>query len=145
MAKQTVPLNSQRELPIDADSWINIGTDSWISTTARELLRSQSQIDENLDRNFIIESLKPLEINTESVPHPLVNNVKIIVDIVQDSETQLLDSLTEGDYQRLVKILDGLIDIVKEDETHILSPIMDFIGILVENYEDRNVPELSQI
>lgn len=110
MAKQTGPLISQRELPIDA-----------------------------------LESLKPLDIITEIAPHPLVNYVKIIVDIVQYSESQLLDSLTEGDCQRLVRILDGLIDIVKEDETHILSPIMDFIGILVENYEDSHVPELPQI
>lgn len=94
---------------------------------------------------YFHKSLKPLDIITESDPHPIVNYVKIIVDIVQDSETQLSDSLTEGDYQRLIKILDSLIDIVKEDETHILSPIMDFIGILVENYEDSHVPELSQI
>ncbi len=50
---------------------------------------------------------------------------------------------TETEYQKLVTILDELIDIVGEDESHSLASLMEVIGILIENYEDHYIPELS--
>ncbi len=50
---------------------------------------------------------------------------------------------TEQDYNHLVDLLDRLIDQVVEDETHPLASMMDVIGVLIESYEDRYVPEIN--
>jgi HTH-type transcriptional regulator / antitoxin HigA len=44
-----------------------------------------------------------------------------------------------------VELLDRLIDQVGEDEAHPLASMMDVIGVLIENYETANVPELEPI
>lgn len=46
-------------------------------------------------------------------------------------------------HKRLINLLDTLIDHVGEDETHPLASMMDVIGVLIEKYEDENVPELD--
>ena len=51
----------------------------------------------------------------------------------------------EGEYQRLVAVLDSLIDTVGENENHPLASLMEVIGVLIEKYEDENVPELAKI
>jgi HTH-type transcriptional regulator/antitoxin HigA len=51
---------------------------------------------------------------------------------------------TEEEYERLVLFLDTLIDEVGENESHPLASLMDVVGVLVEQYEDRHVPELSK-
>ena len=48
----------------------------------------------------------------------------------------------EREYDRLVAMLDGLIDVVGENEEHPLASLMEVIGVLIEKYEDQNVPEL---
>jgi HTH-type transcriptional regulator/antitoxin HigA len=50
---------------------------------------------------------------------------------------------TEAEYERLVTLLDDLIDEVGEDETHPLASLMEIVGILIENYENANIPELT--
>jgi HTH-type transcriptional regulator/antitoxin HigA len=50
---------------------------------------------------------------------------------------------TEEEYRRLVALLDGLIDEVGEDESHPLASLMEVLGVLIEKYEDDNVPELT--
>jgi HTH-type transcriptional regulator/antitoxin HigA len=47
------------------------------------------------------------------------------------------------DYRRLVTLLDDLIDEVGEDEAHPLASLMEIVGVLIQNYEDQNVPELT--
>ena len=76
---------------------------------------------------------------------PLVPAVENLIEAVGNTGTHLLESLTERDYNQLVKILDDLIDVVGEDENHILVTVMDFISILIENYENQHVPELMEI
>ena len=51
---------------------------------------------------------------------------------------------TEAQYLQLVSWLDSLIDEIGEDETHPLASLMDVLGVLIERYEDLNVPELFQ-
>jgi hypothetical protein len=46
------------------------------------------------------------------------------------------------EYERLTGLLDRLIDEVGEDETHPLASLMEVIGVLIEKYEDENVPVL---
>ena len=45
---------------------------------------------------------------------------------------------SEKEYQALVKTLDQLIDEIGDNENHELSPVMETIGKLIENYEDQN-------
>ncbi len=52
---------------------------------------------------------------------------------------------TDTEYDRLVKILDGLVDVVQEDEAHPLASLMEIIGVLIEKYEDEHVPEIDPI
>ena len=51
---------------------------------------------------------------------------------------------TEADYRDLVQLLDRLADEVGEDENHPLASLMDVLGVLIEKYEDEQVPELSE-
>jgi HTH-type transcriptional regulator/antitoxin HigA len=50
---------------------------------------------------------------------------------------------TEQEYDRLVQMLDTLIDMVGEDEDHPLASLMEVIGVLIEKYEEEQVPELT--
>ena len=50
---------------------------------------------------------------------------------------------TEAEYDRLVSLLDRLVDEVGEDESHPLASLMEIVGVLIEKYEDEQVPELS--
>ena len=50
---------------------------------------------------------------------------------------------SEEEYRRLITLLDGLIDEVGEDESHPLASLMEIVGVLIEKYEDENVPELA--
>lgn len=83
--------------------------------------------------------------NGLSTSVPLVPAIENIIDAIGENEIQFFSSLTESDYQKLVKMLDNLIDVVGEDENHILATVMDFISVLIENYEDEHVPELMEI
>jgi HTH-type transcriptional regulator/antitoxin HigA len=49
----------------------------------------------------------------------------------------------EREYNQLVQMLDTLIDAVGEDEAHPLASLMEIVSVLIEKYEDENVPELS--
>jgi len=54
----------------------------------------------------------------------------------------LFAPLTKADYNRLVAMLDELINEVGEDEAHLLTSLMESIGVMIEHYENTNVPEL---
>lgn len=49
---------------------------------------------------------------------------------------------TESEYNRLVAMLDELIDEVGENEAHPLASLMEIVGVMIEHYENANVPEL---
>lgn len=51
---------------------------------------------------------------------------------------------TESEYDRLVGFLDHLIDEVGEDESHPLASLMEVVGVLIEQYEEKYVPELTE-
>ena len=50
---------------------------------------------------------------------------------------------TRREYQSLVELLDHITDIVGEDENHPLASLMDVLGVLIEKFEDENVPQLT--
>jgi len=49
----------------------------------------------------------------------------------------------QSDYEKAVSLLDSLIDMVGENEKHPLASLMELVGVLVEQYEDLYVSELS--
>jgi HTH-type transcriptional regulator / antitoxin HigA len=51
---------------------------------------------------------------------------------------------TEADYCELEDLLDRITDEVGENENHPLASLMDVLGVLIENYEDEHVPELTE-
>jgi HTH-type transcriptional regulator / antitoxin HigA len=50
---------------------------------------------------------------------------------------------TEEEYKRIVALLDELIDEVGENESHPLASLMEILGVLIEHYENLQVPELA--
>ena len=52
---------------------------------------------------------------------------------------------TQTDYDELVALLDQLIDIVGSNESHTLASLMEIIGVLIEKYEDENVPDITDL
>ena len=59
--------------------------------------------------------------------------------LAEANEDQFLASLTDVDRQQLITTLDKLIDVVGEDENHFLAPLMNFIGNLIEKYEEQSI------
>jgi HTH-type transcriptional regulator/antitoxin HigA len=51
--------------------------------------------------------------------------------------------LDESENKWLTGILDQLVDQVGNDESHPLTSLMEVIGVLIEKYEDENIPELD--
>ena len=55
-------------------------------------------------------------------------------------------NLSEGEYQWLMDdVLEELICSVGENKKHPLAPLMEFITRLIVNYEDKYVPELTEL
>ena len=50
---------------------------------------------------------------------------------------------SETEYRRLLALLDNPIDEVGEDEAHPLASLMEIVGVLIQNYEDENLQELT--
>jgi len=48
---------------------------------------------------------------------------------------------SEQQYKKAVKLLDKLIDAVSEKEDPLIESLIDTLGTLVKDYEDRNIPE----
>jgi len=48
---------------------------------------------------------------------------------------------TEEQYNKAVKLLDELIGEVSENENPLIESLIDTLGTLVKDYEDRNIPE----
>ena len=93
------------------------------------------------------EPVQPHE-KSEPTQSP-VAAVAALVNAVGENEDQLSASLTGGNYQQLVEVLDRLIEVVGENEDHFLAPLMDFVGKLIEKYQEEsdmttsNAPPLS--
>lgn len=107
--------------------------------------REHIMIKENSNdftKNPTIETVNP---NSCTFSRSIVTVVEHLLEAVGKNETELFSSLTEIDYEKLVSILDDLINVVGNDENHILATVMEFIAILIQNYEDKYVPELIQI
>ena len=62
------------------------------------------------------------------------------IQVWQQIQPILFVPRTEGEYDRLVSVLNQLIDLVGNDEAHPLASLMDVIGTLVAQYEAEHMP-----
>ena len=99
---------------------------------------SSSPIQESSETTSAIAGPRSYATQEVSRFQLLVAAVDTLVNLTED---QLLTTLTENDYQELVAALDKLIDVVGEDENHLLTPLMNFIGNLIEKYEEQSTME----
>ena len=49
---------------------------------------------------------------------------------------------TAADYREVVELLDRVTEEVGEDENYPLASLIDGLGVLIEKYEDEQVPQL---
>ena len=90
----------------------------------------------------------PEPVQTYEKPEPTqspVAAVAALVNAVGENEDQLFASLTGGNYQQLVAILDRLIEVVGENKDHFLAPLMDFVGKLIEKYQEESDMTTSNV
>lgn len=52
---------------------------------------------------------------------------------------------SERDYTQAVTLLDSLIDTVGENEKHPLASLMELVGVLIEQYEEAFIPEITDL
>ena len=83
---------------------------------------------------MLLGSLSDSEAKVNNPAQLLAATVDTLVEVNED---QFLASLTDADHQRLVASLDKLIEIVAENGDHLLAPLRDFIGNLIEKYEEK--------
>ena len=74
-----------------------------------------------------------------------IQDVQWMEQVWTSIETVLFVPHSDTEYEQLVAILDQLIDTVGEDETHPLASLMEIIGVLIEKYEDENVPQITDL
>lgn len=72
-------------------------------------------------------------------------NIKKTINAWSSLANNVVVPHTEKEYEQLVTVLDDLIDEVGENESHPLASLMEVIGVLIENYETENIPDLEDI
>ena len=82
----------------------------------------------------VLAALRSSGTQVNSPSQLLVAAIEVLAGVMED---QLLASLTDDDCQRLVAARDKLIDFIGENENHLFVPLKDFIGNLIEKYEER--------
>ncbi len=75
----------------------------------------------------------------------LIEVLETLTDIVDRNFSNNFATLTENDYERLDSVLKELIYVVGDDEKHQLAPLMEFICILIADYENRHFPKLTDL
>lgn len=104
----------------------------------------------------LLDSSKPLQTRTSesaaSPPYPetayqwLIEVLDGLIDFGQRHGHYGVINLSDNEYQWLMDdLLDELISSVGENENHPLAPLMEFIIRLIANYEDKYVPQLTEL
>ena len=86
-----------------------------------------------------------LPLYAESDYHWLVGVLDKLIGFMRRDENHSLPELTENDYDWAHALLVELVGAVGESETHPLRPLMEFVCQLIDNYEDKYVPELTEL
>lgn len=68
-----------------------------------------------------------------------------VLEKTQKSWRDIADVLSvprnKKEYDRAVKLLNDLADVVGQDENHPMAALMETLGLVIEAYESRNLPE----
>ena len=127
---------SQKQAPVRFDSSLTLqGSDTIMSLATLGIFGAQWRNTAQFALTMLLASLGNSDAKADSPSQLLAATVDTLVGVPED---QFLDALTEDDYQRFVASLDKLIDVVGEDETHPFAPLMNFIGNLIEKYEEQS-------
>jgi HTH-type transcriptional regulator / antitoxin HigA len=51
----------------------------------------------------------------------------------------------QREHEETIALLDKLIDEVGQDESHPLASLMAVLGVLIEKYEDKQIPEITAL
>ncbi len=86
-----------------------------------------------------------LPLYAESDYHWLVGVLDRLIEFMRRDKNHSVPELTEDDYDWAHASLVELVGAVSENETHPLRPLMEFVCRLIDNYEDKYVPELSEL
>jgi len=65
-------------------------------------------------------------------------------DLIQNLEHTshfLFIPTNEEEVNQLIELLDEITDLVRDDETHPLANFMEVLGLLIETYENKHIPE----
>ena len=104
----------------------------------------------------LLDNSKPLQTRTSesTVPPPypetayewLAEVLDGLIDFGQRHGHYGVIKLTKDEYQWLMDdVLEELICSIGEDENHPLAPLMEFVIRLINNYEDKYVPKLTEL
>ena len=127
-------LGSQKQAPVRFDSSTLQGSDTIMSLAALGIFGAQWRNTAQFALTMLLASLGSSNAKADSPSELLAATVDTLVEVNED---QFLASLTDADRQQLIATLDKLIDVVGEDENHLLTPLMNFIGNLIEKYEEQ--------
>ena len=86
-----------------------------------------------------------LPLYAESDYHWLVGVLDKLIEFMRRDGNHSVPELTENDYDWVHALLVELVGAVGESETHPLRPLMEFVCHLIDNYEDKYVPELTEL
>ena len=89
-------------------------------------------------QSALVMALTALSSSSTQADNPAQSFVAAVEMLVGFTEDKFLASLTDDDCQRLVAARDKLTDLVGEAENHLFTPLKDFIGSLIEKYEDTS-------
>ncbi len=102
-----------------------------------------------LDNSEPLQTLTPKPTVLPSYPendyHWLVGVLDELIEFMRRDENRGGPALIENDYDWAHALLVELVDAVGESETHPLRPLMEFVCQLIDNYEDKYVPELTEL
>ena len=88
-------------------------------------------------QSALVMALTALSSSAPQVDNPAQSFVAAVEMLVGVTEDKFLASLTNDDCQRLAAARDKLTDLVGEAENHIFAPLKDFIGNLIEKYDEE--------
>ena len=124
-----------------------------IQTLPKEALLPGSL--EVLSMSPLLDNSKPLQTQflepnvlpsyPESDYHWLVKVLDALIEFMHRDKNCSVPELTENDYEWAYALLVESIGTVGESVTHPLRPLMEFVCHLINNYEEKHVPELTEL
>ena len=88
-------------------------------------------------QSALVMALTALSSSGTQVDNPIQSFVAVVEMLADVTEDKFLTSLTDDDCQRLAVVRDKLTSLVGEAENHLFTPLKDFIGNLIEKYEEE--------